>query len=85
MQDIFLRQIEITQNNYGVLSHKDLLFLPKRKKVEKVEKIVGSIENKEKCHTRKNFKASTKSWINTKNVHRVTEFNQEHRQNHILI
>ena len=34
--------------------HKDLLFLPKRKKVEKVEKIICSIEDKEKyvIHTR---------------------------------
>ena len=28
--------------------HKDLLFLPKRKKVEKVEKLICSIEDKEK-------------------------------------
>ena len=41
-------------------SHKDLLFLPERRKLEKVEKLVCSIEDKEKCHTHKNFKTSIK-------------------------
>ena len=29
--------------------HKDLSFLPERKKIEKVEKLICSIEDKEKC------------------------------------
>ena len=48
-------------------SHKDLTFLPKRRKLEKVEKLACSIEDKKKvCHTHKSFKTSIKSWINTK-------------------
>ena len=48
-------------------SHKDLPFLPERKKLQKVEKLVCGIEDKRKIrHSHKSFKTSTKSWINTK-------------------
>ena len=41
--------------------HKDLPFLPERKKLGKVEKLVCSIEDKEKiCNTHKRFKTSIK-------------------------
>ena len=46
--------------------HKDLPFLPERKKVEKVEKLICSIEDKEKCYSHKSFKTSTKSRLKTK-------------------
>ena len=42
-------------------SYKDLPFLSERKKVEKVEKLICSIEDKEKCYSHKTFKTSTKS------------------------
>ena len=45
---------------------KDLLFLPERKKVEKVKKLICSIEDKEKCYSHKSFKTSIKSWFKTK-------------------
>ena len=45
--------------------HKDLPFLPERKKVEKVEKLICSIEDKEK-YLYKRFKTSIKSWVKTK-------------------
>ena len=41
----------------------DLPFLPENKKVNKVEKLICSIENKEKCYSHKIFKTSIKSWI----------------------
>ena len=42
--------------------HKDLPFLPERKKVEKVEKLICSIEDKEKyVISHKSFKTSIKS------------------------
>ena len=44
---------------------KDLPFLPERKKVEKVEKLICSIEDKEK-YLYKRFKTSIKSWVKTK-------------------
>ena len=48
-------------------SHKDLPFLPERKKLEKVEKLVCIYRRQRKiCHSHKSFKTSTKSWINTK-------------------
>ena len=40
--------------------HKDLPFLPKRKTLDKVEKLVCSIGDKGKCHTHKSFKTSNK-------------------------
>ena len=66
MQDIFLKQMQSIQKKlFG--SHKDLPFLPERKKLQKVEKLVCGIEDKRKIrHSHKSFKTSTKSWINTK-------------------
>ena len=47
--------------------HKDLPFLPERKKVNKVEKLICSIEDKEKiCYSYKSLKTSFKSWISIK-------------------
>ena len=46
--------------------HKDLPFLPESKKVNKVEKLICSIENKEKCYSYESFKTSIKSWISIK-------------------
>ena len=47
-------------------SHKDFRFWPERKKLEKVQKLVCSIEDKKACSSHKSFKTSTKSRINTK-------------------
>ena len=46
--------------------HKDLPFLPERKKVEKVVELICSIEDKEKCVIHISFKKSIKSWVKTK-------------------
>ena len=44
--------------------HKNLLFLPERKKVEKNEKLICNLEDKEKlCYSHRSFKTSIKSWI----------------------
>ena len=56
--------VEYPKKLFG--SHKELPFLPDRKKLEKVEKLICSIEDKEKCYSHKSFKTSIKSWINTK-------------------
>ena len=42
--------------------HDDLAFLPKRMKIEKVEKLVGNL-HEAFCYTHKKFKTSIKSWI----------------------
>ena len=47
-------------------SHKDLPFLPERKKLEKVEKLDCSLENIKICHTHKRFKTILKYWIKIK-------------------
>ena len=59
-------------------SHKDLPFLPERRKLEKVEKIVCCIEDKEKyvIHIRA-LKQALNHGLKLKEVHRVIQFNQE--------
>ena len=58
--------------------HKDLPFLPERKKVEKVEKLICSIENKEKyvIHIR-SLKQALIHGLKFKKVHRVIQFKQK--------
>ena len=58
--------------------HKDLSFLPERKKVNKVEKLICSIEHKEKhvIHIRA-LKQALNHGLVLRKVHRVIQFNQE--------
>ena len=60
IQDFFLKQILIIRKSYLVF--KDLPFLPKSKKVNKVEKLICSKEDKKD----KSFKTSIKSRIKSK-------------------
>ena len=57
--------------------HKDLPFLPERKKVNKCEKLICSIEDKEKyvVHIRA-LKQALNHGLILKKVHRVIKFNQ---------
>ena len=59
-------------------SHKDLPFLYERKKLEKVEKLFCSIEDKAKyvIHIRA-LKQSLNHGLILKSIHRVIQFNQE--------
>ena len=68
--------VEYPKKLFG--SHKDLLFLPERKKLEKVEKLVCSIEDKEKyvIHIRA-LKQALNHGLKLKEVHRVIKFNQK--------
>ena len=58
--------------------HKDLTFLPERKKVNKVEKLICNIEDKEKyvMHI-KVLKQALNHGLVFKKVHRVIQFNQK--------
>ena len=59
-------------------SHKELPFLPERRKLEKVEKLVCSIEDKEKyvIHIRA-LKQALNNGLKLKEVHRVIKFQQK--------
>ena len=58
--------------------HKDLPFLPERKKVYKVEKLICNIEDKEKYVTHiKVLKQALNHGLVFKKVHRVIQFNQK--------
>ena len=76
--------IDYLENLFNL--HKDLPFLPERKKVNKVEKLICSIEDKEKyvIHIRVLKQALNYGLVLNK-VHRVIQFNQEDGQNHTLI
>ena len=58
--------------------HKDLPFLPERKKIEKVEKLICSIEDKEKyiIHIRA-LKQALNHGLKLKKVHRVIQYIQK--------
>ena len=59
-------------------SHKDLRFLPERKKLEKVEKLICIIEGKEKYFIHmKALKQALNHELKLKKVHRVIQFNQK--------
>ena len=68
--------IEYPKQLWGL--HKDLPFLPERKKFGKVEKLVCSVEDKEKyvIHIRV-LKQALNHRLVLKDVHRVIKFNQE--------
>ena len=68
--------VEYPKKLFG--SHKDLPFLPERKKLEKVEKLVCSIEDKEKyvIHIRA-LKQALNNGLKLKMVHRVIKFQQK--------
>ena len=68
--------VEYSKNLFN--SHKDLPFLPERKKVEKVLKLICSIEDKEKyvIHIRA-LKQALNHGLKLKKVHRVIQFKQE--------
>ena len=59
-------------------SHKDLLVLPERRKLEKVEKLVCRIEDKEKYVIDiRALKQALNNGLKLKNVHRVIKFQQK--------
>ena len=76
IQDIFF-EVDVEYRKMLFNSHKDLPFLPERKKVEKVKKLICSIEDKEKyvIHIRA-LKKALNHGLKLKNVHRVIKFNQ---------
>ena len=58
----YFLEVDVEYPKILFTSHKDLPFLPERIKLEKVEKLVCGIEDKEKIrHLHKSFKTSTKS------------------------
>ena len=59
-------------------SHKDVPFLPERRKLEKVGKLVCSIEDREKyvIHIR-TLKQALNNRLNLKEVHRIIKFQQK--------
>ena len=77
MQHIYLKQIQSIQKNYLVFIN-TYHFYQKDKKLEKVEKLVCNIEDKEKyvIHIRA-LKQALNHGLILKDVHRVIKFNQE--------
>ena len=58
--------------------HNDLLFLPERKKIEKVEKLVANFHDKNEYDIRIRYlKQALNYGLVLKKVHRVIKFNQK--------
>ena len=74
----YLLEVNIEYPKMWFNSHKDLPFLPERKKVEKVEKLICSIEDKEKyvIHIRA-LKQALSHELKLKKVRTVIQFNQK--------
>ena len=74
----YLLELNIEYPKMLFNSHKDLPFLPERKKVEKVEKLICSIEDKEKyvIHIRA-LKQALSHELKLKKVRTVIQFNQK--------
>ena len=74
----YLLELNIEYPKMLFNSHKDLPFLPERKKVENVEKLICSIEDKEKyvIHIRA-LKQALSHELKLKKVRTVIQFNQK--------
>ena len=68
--------VEYPKNLFNL--HKDSSFLTERKKIRRVEKLIGSIEDKEKyvIHIRA-LKQALNYGLKLKKIHRVIQFNQK--------
>ena len=74
----YILEVDVGYPKYLHDLHCDVPFLPERMKINNCNKIVCNLYDKKKlCYSRKSFKTSIKSWINTKNLNRVIQFNQK--------
>ena len=71
-------EMDVVYMNNLFNSHKDLPYLPERKKLGKIEKLIWGIEDKEKyvVHIR-TLKQALKHELILKQVHKVIQFNQK--------
>ena len=76
IKDIFLKQMFSIQKIYLIFIDGYHFYLKGRKSGNVISLFVAFI-TKALCCPNKDFKASTKSWITTKNVHSVVQFNQK--------
>ena len=74
----YFLEVDIDHSKELFNFHKDLPFLPERKKVEKVEKLICSIEDKEKyvIHIRA-LKQALNHGLKLKEVYRIIQFKQK--------
>ena len=81
----YFLEVDVEYPKHLFNSHEDLPFLPERKKIKRIEKLICEIEDKEKCviHIRA-LKQTLNHGLKLKNVHRVIKFNQD-SENKILI
>ena len=74
----YFLEVDIEYRKTLFNDHKNLPFLPERKKVEKVEKLICSVEDKEKyvIHIR-SLRQALNHGLKLKKVHRVIKFKQK--------
>ena len=73
----YFLEVDVEYPKHLFNSHEDLPFLPERKKIKRIEKLICEIEDKKKCviHIRA-LKQALNHGLKLKNVHRVIKFNQ---------
>ena len=74
----YFLEVDVEYPKKLIDSHKDLTFLPERRKLEKAEKLVCSTEDKEKyvIHIR-TLKQALNNGLKLKKLHRVIKFKQK--------
>ena len=74
----YILEVDVEYSKELFNLHKDLPFLPKRKKINQFKKLICSIESKEKyvVHIRA-LKQALNNGLILKKVHRVIQFNQK--------
>ena len=76
--EVYFLEVDIEYPKQLWSSHKDVPFLPERRKLEKVGKLVCSIEDREKyvIHIR-TLKQALNNRLKLKEVHRIIRFQQK--------
>ena len=73
----FLYEIDVEYPKIIGMSHTDLPFLPERRKIGKVDKLVGTIEDKEKYVVHISaLKQALNHGLKLKKIHRIIQFKQ---------
>ena len=73
----YILEVDVKYPKYLHDLHSDGQCLPEIMKISKCNKLVLNLYNKKLCCSHNSFKISIKSWISTKNVYRVMQFNQK--------
>ena len=74
----YILEVDVKYPKKLLDSHSDLLFLPKRMKIDKCKKLVCNLLSNKKCVVHINsLKQALNHGLKLKKIHRIIEFNQK--------